>query len=110
MGGGNRIAGFLLAVATAVLLVIGTGPIAYIRELVLLKIDLLCLIIKFFCIAVMLVGALIFVLGIDLVKEALWDTRHRVSRYLSHELSRSFLLYLYFSISIGRNMSPSLAS
>lgn len=27
----------------------------------------------------MLVGALIFVLGIDLVKEALWDTRHRVS-------------------------------
>lgn len=29
----------------------------------------------------MVVGALIFVLGIDLVKEALWDTRHRVSRY-----------------------------
>ena len=28
----------------------------------------------------MLVGALIFVLGIDLVKEALWDTRHRVSK------------------------------
>ena len=30
--------------------------------------------------AVMVVGALLFVLGIDLVKEALWDTRHRVSR------------------------------
>jgi SulP family sulfate permease len=29
----------------------------------------------------MVVGALIFVLGIDLVKESLWDTRHRVSRY-----------------------------
>jgi len=29
---------------------------------------------------VMLVGALIFVLGIDLVKEALWDTRTRVNR------------------------------
>lgn len=28
----------------------------------------------------MVVGALIFVLGIDLVKEALWDTRHRVNR------------------------------
>lgn len=28
----------------------------------------------------MVVGALIFVLGIDLLKEALWDTRHRVSR------------------------------
>lgn len=27
----------------------------------------------------MLVGSLIFVLGIDLVKEALWDTRRRVS-------------------------------
>ena len=27
----------------------------------------------------MVVGALIFVLGIDLVKEALWDTRHRSS-------------------------------
>ena len=32
VGGGNRIAAFLLAVATIVLLVIGTGPIAYIRE------------------------------------------------------------------------------
>jgi len=28
----------------------------------------------------MLVGALIFVLGIDLVKEALWDTRKRVNK------------------------------
>ena len=28
----------------------------------------------------MLVGALIFVLGIDLVKEALWDTRGRISK------------------------------
>lgn len=60
VGGGTRIAGFLLAVATMVLLLIGTGPIAYIP--------------------VMLVGSLIFVLGFDLVKEALWDTRHRVSR------------------------------
>ncbi|KAJ7747683.1 sulfate transporter family-domain-containing protein [Mycena maculata] len=60
VGGGTRIAGFLLAVATAALLLIGTGPIAYIP--------------------VMVVGALIFVLGIDLCKEALWDTRHRVSR------------------------------
>lgn len=35
---------------------------------------------NFICPAVMVVGALIFVLGIDLVKEALWDTRHRVNR------------------------------
>jgi MFS superfamily sulfate permease-like transporter len=31
VGGGTRIAGFLLAVATMVLLLIGAGPIAYIR-------------------------------------------------------------------------------
>ncbi|KZT66913.1 hypothetical protein DAEQUDRAFT_674125 [Daedalea quercina L-15889] len=59
VGGTTRVSGFMLAAATVVLLVIGTGPIAYIP--------------------VMVVGALIFVLGIDLVKEALWDTRHRVS-------------------------------
>ena len=32
IGGGNRIAGFLLAVATAILLIIGPWPIAYIRK------------------------------------------------------------------------------
>jgi SulP family sulfate permease len=60
VGGGSRLAGFLLAVATAVVLWLGTAPIGYLP--------------------VMLVGALIFVLGIDLVREALWDTRHRVSK------------------------------
>ncbi|KAG9312501.1 sulfate transporter family-domain-containing protein [Chiua virens] len=60
VGGGTRVASFMLAVATFLLLIIGTWPIAYIP--------------------VMVVGALISVLGIDLVKEALWDTRHRVSR------------------------------
>ncbi|KAF5375834.1 hypothetical protein D9615_008236 [Tricholomella constricta] len=60
VGGNTRIAGFLLAIMTGVLLVIGTAPIAFIP--------------------VMVVGALIFVLGIDLVKEAVWDTRHRTSR------------------------------
>jgi sulfate permease, SulP family len=28
----------------------------------------------------MLVGCLIYVLGIDLLVEAVWDTRHRVNR------------------------------
>ncbi|TFY79942.1 hypothetical protein EWM64_g4075 [Hericium alpestre] len=60
VGGLTRVSGFMLAGATALLLFIGTGPIAYIP--------------------VMVVGALIFVLGIDLVKEALWDTRQRVNR------------------------------
>ncbi|KLO11977.1 sulfate anion transporter [Schizopora paradoxa] len=59
VGGTTRISGILLAAATMVLLVVGTSPIGFIP--------------------VMLVGALIFVLGIDLVKEALWDTRQRVS-------------------------------
>ncbi|KAF4622171.1 hypothetical protein D9613_009345 [Agrocybe pediades] len=59
VGGDNRISGFMLAIATAILLVIGPGPIAFIP--------------------VILVGALIFVLGIDLMKEALWDNRHRVT-------------------------------
>ncbi|KAI0739439.1 sulfate transporter family-domain-containing protein [Daedaleopsis nitida] len=60
VGGDTRLSGFVLAGTTTVLLLVGTGPIAFIP--------------------VMVVGALIFVLGIDLVKEALWDTRHRVSR------------------------------
>ncbi|KAH7886685.1 sulfate transporter family-domain-containing protein [Phlebopus sp. FC_14] len=60
VGGGMRVAGFMLALATFLLLIIGSAPIAYLP--------------------VMVVGALIFVLGIDLVKEALWDTWHRVSR------------------------------
>ncbi|KAK0218705.1 sulfate transporter family-domain-containing protein [Armillaria fumosa] len=59
VGGNTRISGFLLAAATGVLLAIGTGFVGYIP--------------------VMVVGALIFVLGIDLVKEAVWDTRGRVS-------------------------------
>ncbi|KAK0187257.1 sulfate transporter family-domain-containing protein [Armillaria mellea] len=59
VGGNTRISGFLLAAATGVLLAIGTGFVGYIP--------------------VMVVGALIFVLGIDLVKEAIWDTRGRVS-------------------------------
>ncbi|KAM6499690.1 Sulfate transporter family domain containing protein [Amanita muscaria] len=59
VGGNNRIGGFMLALATFGLLIMGTQPIAYLP--------------------VMVVGALIFVLGIDLVKEALWDTRHRTS-------------------------------
>ncbi|EKM51192.1 uncharacterized protein PHACADRAFT_263202 [Phanerochaete carnosa HHB-10118-sp] len=60
VGGDSRVAGFMLAGLTVVLLFAGTAFISYIP--------------------VMVVGALIFVLGIDLVKEALWDTRHRVNR------------------------------
>ena len=67
----------MLAGATALLLVVGTGPISYIREC---QIFTLGTVTHIAVQAVMLVGALIFVLGIDLVKEALWDTRNRVNR------------------------------
>jgi len=67
----------MLAAATALLLVIGTGPISYIRECISTTVGTVTYHVFQ---AVMLVGALIFVLGIDLVKEALWDTRSRVNR------------------------------
>jgi hypothetical protein len=38
VGGGTRIAGFLLAVATILLLLVGTGPIAYIRKSLLTRV------------------------------------------------------------------------
>ena len=59
-GGDSRIAGFMLAVATFGILV--TGPV----------------IIGF--IPIMVVGALIFFLGFDLMREALVDTWGRVHR------------------------------
>lgn len=72
----------MLAGATAVLLFVGTGPIAFIRASVSLSNTAPTNYMSYP--AVMVVGALIFVLGIDLVKEALWDTRHRVNRSVRH--------------------------
>lgn len=66
---------------TFVLLVVGTGPIAYIRASCSIRSDLI-LVDVITLSAVVVVSALIFVLGIDLVKEALWDTRHRVNRHV----------------------------
>lgn len=60
VGGGSRLSGLMLAGATAIVLLIGPSPIAYLPTLV--------------------VGALIFVLGLDLIYETLVDTWHRVSR------------------------------
>ncbi|KAF2706746.1 hypothetical protein K504DRAFT_459155 [Pleomassaria siparia CBS 279.74] len=53
-GGDSRVAGFLLAVATTAVWVAGPAMIGYIP--------------------VCLVGALIFLLGIELMEEAVWDT------------------------------------
>jgi len=84
VGGDSRIAGFMLALATFGLMAFGLGAIKFIRTSLSLSSphSFRHLALKDECyVAVMVVGALIFVLGIDLMKEALWDTRHRVSRY-----------------------------
>lgn len=59
VGGGSRLSGIMLAAGTTIVLLIGPSPIGYLP--------------------IMVVGALIFVLGIDLVREALWDTWSRVN-------------------------------
>ncbi|KAK4687198.1 sulfate permease, SulP family, partial [Tremellales sp. Uapishka_1] len=60
VGGGTRLAGLMLAAATALIMFVGPTVIGYLP--------------------VMVVGALIFVLGLDLTIEAVWDTRNRVNR------------------------------
>ncbi|KAL9098204.1 MAG: hypothetical protein Q9163_006093 [Psora crenata] len=59
-GGDSRLAGVMLAIATCGILVVGTSIIGFIP--------------------VMVVGALIFFLGIDLMREALWQTWGKVHR------------------------------
>lgn len=61
VGGGSVLSGLMLAGATAVILIAGPGMINYLN--------------------VSTVGALIFLLGIDLAKEAVWDTIGRVNRW-----------------------------
>jgi len=80
VGGTTRLSGFMLAGATLAVLLAGTGPIAYIRESIASPIAIEDMAMTTWVTAVMVVAALIFVLGIDLVKEALWDTRQRVSK------------------------------
>lgn len=60
VGGGSRLSGLMLAGATTIILLMGPGMIGYLP--------------------IMVVGALIFLLGLDLVREALWDTIGRVNR------------------------------
>lgn len=60
VGGGSRLSGLMLAAVTTLIMLLGPGMIAFLP--------------------IMVVGALIFVLGIDLVREALFDTIGRVNR------------------------------
>lgn len=57
-GGKSRMAGIFLAIATFAILLSGPGMIQYIP--------------------VMVVGILILVLGLDLIIESVWDTRHKL--------------------------------
>ena len=59
-GGDSRVAGVMLAFATTGILVVGPVLIGYIP--------------------IMVVGALIFLLGIDLMREALFETWGKLSR------------------------------
>ena len=59
-GGNSRVAGIMLAAATFAILVVGPVIIGYVP--------------------IMVVGALIFFLGFDLLREALVDTWGRVHR------------------------------
>jgi len=59
-GGNNRLAGFMLAAATFGVWVAGPAMIGYVP--------------------IMVVGALIFYLGIELLQEALYDTWGKMSR------------------------------
>ncbi|KAL1861493.1 hypothetical protein Daus18300_008888 [Diaporthe australafricana] len=59
-GGNNRLAGYLLAVFTAIVLVIGPVIIGFIP--------------------VMMVGTLIFILGFELLLDALWDPKSKLNR------------------------------
>ncbi|CDZ96940.1 vacuole protein [Phaffia rhodozyma] len=61
VGGGTRLAALMLAAATAGIMVAGPSVIGFLP--------------------IMVVAALIFVLGLDLAKEAVWDTRHKVNRW-----------------------------
>ena len=59
-GGNSRLAGFLLALATLATWMAGPEAIGFIPK--------------------MIVGTLIYLLGIDLIKEALWDTLGRIHK------------------------------
>lgn len=75
-GGDSRIAGVMLAFATMGVLVVGPVLIGYIP--------------------IMVVGALIFLLGMDLMREALVDTWGKLGRleYLTVRLSGIYVVLL----------------
>ena len=80
-GGTTRISGFLLALGSVGVLLAGPGLIGYLP--------------------VCVVAALIFLLGIDLVKEAVWDTYSRVSTFEYATIWIIILTMTAFDFTIG---------
>ncbi len=84
-GGDSRVAGVMLAIGTFGIMVIGPVIIGYIP--------------------VMVVGALIFLLGVDLMREALVDTWGKLSRleYLTVRVL-SIMLCCFSQLTFARSL------
>ena len=81
VGGGSRLSGLMLAGGTTIIMVAGPGTISYLP--------------------IMIVGALIFVLGIDLAKEALYDTVGRVNGWEYMTIWVIVIVMTYWDFVIG---------
>lgn len=81
VGGGSVLSGLMLAGGTAIIMIAGPGTISYLP--------------------VMIVGALIFVLGIDLAKEALYDTVGRVNGWEYLTIWVIVIVMTYWDFVIG---------
>ncbi|PWN52895.1 hypothetical protein IE53DRAFT_360421 [Violaceomyces palustris] len=81
VGGGSRLSGIMLAIGTFFIMIAGPGCIGFLP--------------------VMIVGALIFVLGIDLAKEALYDTVGRVNGWEYFTIWVIVVVMTYWDFVIG---------
>ncbi|MCO5599926.1 hypothetical protein L7F22_054033 [Adiantum nelumboides] len=81
VGGGSRLSGLMLAAGTFIIFLSGPGAIGYLP--------------------IMVVGALIFVLGIDLTKEAVWDTIGRVNAWEYFTIWVIIFVMTYYDFVVG---------
>ncbi|PWN92982.1 hypothetical protein FA10DRAFT_298427 [Acaromyces ingoldii] len=81
VGGGSRLSGLMLAAGTFAILLAGPGAIGYLP--------------------IYVVGALIFVLGLDLTKEAVWDTIGRVNGWEYFTIWLIIFVMTYYDFVVG---------
>lgn len=81
VGGGSRLSGLMLAAGTFIIFLSGPGAIGYLP--------------------IMVVGSLIFVLGIDLTKEAVWDTIGRVNAWEYFTIWVIIFVMTYYDFVVG---------